>query len=442
MKRIGALILAMILAISVVGCSASQSSGQNDAAQPSDSGGESGGNKKGEVVELSFWDMVWGPPEYIETAKKLVEQFNSEHPNIKVTYQSTPWNNWYQTFSTAIASQTAPDVSTGAGYQAFQFYDMGEILPIDDVIEEWRKEGKLDDFQEGTIDTLKYDGHYVALPWALDIRVPFYRKDLFEAAGVQPPKNWDELREAAKKLSGNGKYGIVAPSDTGGTHYLYFLMLNNGGGLFTEDKKVDLMSERNMEAIKFFSDLVKDGSVNPAGAGFKGDDATKSFGQGDAAIIIKNPGFPSELPEIKDQIAIMEPLEGPHGDKGTIRWVNNIMIYKQTKHPEEAKLFLKWWSENNKPLWTEGHSAQLPARISFANDEYFTSNPIIKLILEKYVPIGKTTGAKYPSAFPELNEIEGEGLMQTLMQELILGKDVQETVKKAETRMKEIMGEK
>ena len=30
-------------------------------------------------VDLQFWDMIWGPPEYIDTGKALVTQFNQEH---------------------------------------------------------------------------------------------------------------------------------------------------------------------------------------------------------------------------------------------------------------------------------------------------------------------------------------------------------------------------
>jgi multiple sugar transport system substrate-binding protein len=64
--------------------------------------------------------MIWGGPEYIDAGKALVAQFNQEHPGITVNYRSVPWTNWYQTFLTAIGSGTAPDLSTGAGYQAVQ----------------------------------------------------------------------------------------------------------------------------------------------------------------------------------------------------------------------------------------------------------------------------------------------------------------------------------
>jgi len=435
MNKKGTLLLFfLILAVfTITGCS-------NNSSTDGTSAPDSSETNNSEVVTLDFWDMVWGPPEYIETAKKQVKKFNQEHPNIQVKYQSTPWSNWYQTFSTAIASGTAPDISTGAGYQAFQFYDQGAILPIDDVIEEWEAEGKLDDFFPGTIDTLKYDGHYVSLPWGLDLRVYYYRKDFFEEAGIEVPTNFDELRAAAKALTNDsGRYGLITPSDTGGTHYLFQLMLNNGGGIFTEDKKVDFMNERNVEALQLYGDMVKDGSVNPAGAGMVGDDAIKSFGQGDAAMILEGPGFKNRFPEMEDKIEVMSPLEGFNGDKGTVMWVNNLMIYKETKHPEEAKTFLKWWSENSLPLWKEGNLEQLSARKSFSEDAYFQDNPVTKIVYDEYVPVGKTTGAHTTGAFPELNEIEGEGLMQTLTQRLIMGEDPVESMEIAEQKIKEIM---
>ena len=57
-------------------------------------------------VDLQFWDMIWGGPEYIDSGKALVAQFNQEHPDITVNYRSIPWSNWYQTFLTAIGSGT------------------------------------------------------------------------------------------------------------------------------------------------------------------------------------------------------------------------------------------------------------------------------------------------------------------------------------------------
>jgi multiple sugar transport system substrate-binding protein len=394
-------------------------------------------------ADLQFWDMIWGGPEYIDTGKALVAQFNQEHPDITVTYRSVPWNNWYQTFLTAIGSQTAPDLSTGAGYQAVQLYDQNAILPIDDLISDWRANGKLDDFLPDTIDTLKYDNHYVALPWAIDIRVWYYRKDLFEQAKLPPPTNWQELKAAAQALTKpNGdQYGMVAAGDTLGEHLLLTLMLNNGGGLFTKNRKLDLGSDRNMEALRFVADLVQSHDVYPASAGYSGDDALSAFSQGKAALFLSVPGLNTRLAKIADKIGLVKPPIGPHGDQGTIFWVNNIMLYKQGKHPAEAKLFLEWWSEHEKDLWTKGNVTQLPVRKSFASDPYFQNNDETKFILDNYVPIARTTATHATEIFPKLNDVEGEGALQALSQSLLQGKDVNASVKAASDRLQSIMEE-
>ncbi|MBV9674230.1 MAG: sugar ABC transporter substrate-binding protein [Verrucomicrobia bacterium] len=394
-------------------------------------------------VELQFWDMIWGPPEYIDTGKALVQQFNQEHPGITVSYRSIPWNNWYQTFVTAIGSGTAPDVSTGAGYQAVQLYGQGAILPIDDLIEQWRSNGKLDDFLPKTIETLKYDGHYVALPWGIDIRVWYYRKDLFSQANIQPPVNWPDFLTAAKALTKPDKdqYGVVAAGDTGGTHYLYTLILNNGGGLFDKDRMPVVTDSRNMEAFRFFSELVKNQTVYPASAGYSMDDAVSAFAQGKAALLLWNPGLSARLPNLAEKAGPLAPIASPDGKHGTVFWVNNVMVYQQSKHPAEAKQFLAWWSEHEIALWTKGHVSQLPVRKSFASQSYFQDNPETKFILENYVPIGLTTATHAPSIFPALNEVEGEGVMQTLVQSLLQGREVDSSVHSAADRIKSIMND-
>jgi multiple sugar transport system substrate-binding protein len=392
-------------------------------------------------VDVQFWDMIWGGPEYIDAGKALVAQFNQEHPDINVTYRSIPWANWYQTFVTAIGSGTAPDISTGAGYQAVQLYDQNAILPIDDLISDWKAKGKLDDFFANTIDVLKYDNHYVALPWAIDIRVWYYRKDLFEKANLKPPTSWEEFKAAAKALTNakDDQYGMVTAGDTLGEHLLLSLMLNNGGGLFTKDRKLELTADRNMEALKFLGDLAQGHFVYPASAGYSNEDAVSAFSQGKAALFLNNPGITSRLSKVADKIGLVAPMTGPHGDKGTIYWVNNIMLYKQGKHPAETKLFLAWWSEHQKDLWTKGHNTQLPVRKSFAADPYFQDNPETKFILDNYLPIAKTTATHATEIFPKLNDVEGEGALQTLSQSILQGKDVGSAAKAAADRLNSVL---
>jgi multiple sugar transport system substrate-binding protein len=392
-----------------------------------------------EVTTIEFWDMVWGPPEYVDTGNSLVEQFNTEHPDIQATYQSTPWTNWYQTFLTAIGSGTAPDASTGAGYQAVQFYDQGAVVPVDHIIDDWRAENETEDFLPGTIDRLQYDGHFMAIPWQIDIRVPWIRTDFLEETGLPMPTNWTELDAVLEAMTTGDRYGIVGANDTGGSHYLFMLMFNNDGGLFTPDRQLDVMNERNVEALQYFGNWVAQGWMHPGSAGFTGDDATRAFGQGFAGVRVQNPNYPATLPDLVDVLAPMDVLESPNGTTGTISWVNNIMLYEQAENPEAASTFIKWWSKNQLPLWTAGHMSQLPVRQSFASDPYFQENASVTKVLNEWVPVGKGTAEKAEGIFPVLNEVEGEGVLQTLTQDLLQGKDVMESMTTAEARLQDIV---
>jgi multiple sugar transport system substrate-binding protein len=321
-----------------------------------------------------------------------------------------------------------------------QFYDQGAVSPVDHIIDEWRAEGEYEDFLPGTIERLQYDGHFMAIPWQIDIRVPWIRTDFLEETGLPMPTNWTELDAALEAMTIGDRYGIVGANDTGGSHYLFWLMFNNDGGFFTPDRQLDVMNERNMEAFEYFANWVTQGWMHPGSAGFTGDDAMRVFGQGFAGVRLNNPYYPAALPDIAELLAPIEVLESPNGTTGTISWVNNIMLYQQAENPEAASTFMKWWSKNQLPLWIEGHMTQLPVRQSFAENAYFQDNASVTKVLNEWVPVGKGTAEKAEGIFPVLNEVEGEGVLQTLVQDLLQGKSVMESVTTAEARLQSIVG--
>ena len=95
-------LMAMLLAGCVftgilTGCS---SSGEQSSEPAQSTGTQESTEAKqdnGESVTITFWDMPWGPSEYTAKAQELVGEFEKEYPNIKVDYQSIPWDGWAQT---------------------------------------------------------------------------------------------------------------------------------------------------------------------------------------------------------------------------------------------------------------------------------------------------------------------------------------------------------
>ena len=100
------------------------------------SGSSNTGGSSGDASgELKFWDMPWGSPEYNTTGEKIIAGYTPASGFGKASYQTIQWNGFYQTFSSAIASKTGPAVSSGAGFQAFQFAEQDSIAYADNLIE-------------------------------------------------------------------------------------------------------------------------------------------------------------------------------------------------------------------------------------------------------------------------------------------------------------------
>src|SRR6187402_1517770 len=138
-------------------------------------GGGSGGGKA-----LKFWNMPWGGTAFNPLDKKITLAYKPANGLPAATYQEIQWANFTQTFSSAIASNTGPAVSSGGGTQAFQFEAQGKIAYADNLLKSWESNGLKDDFLDGLLDTMKTDKGYAAVPYNLDVRVAWYNKSLMQ----------------------------------------------------------------------------------------------------------------------------------------------------------------------------------------------------------------------------------------------------------------------
>ena len=234
----------------------------------SSSGGASGG---GGGKSLKFWDMPWGGTAYNPAAKKLVESYQPTSGNPKATYQEIQWANFTQTFSSAIASNTGPAVSTGGGFQAFQYAAQGKIAYADHLIETLKSDGTYDDFLAGQVEAMKTAKGYAAVPWQLDIRVWWYNKKIFDQLGLTPPTSWDEVMTVGKTLKQHNYYGFATGAGAGqnlGAHQMVMTMINNGGGMFNADGKVDCVTPANIEAMQFIKELHDAKIIDPSAVSY------------------------------------------------------------------------------------------------------------------------------------------------------------------------------
>lgn len=402
-KRGAALALAACIVSSMTACSG----GNAPETTTADSGGGDGA-----VAEITFWDMPWGPAQYLPAAQALVERFNEEHPDIHVAYQSIPWDGANQAFNLALASDAPLDVCTSGGYDAHLFAARGDTLPLDDVIKEMEADGLTDYFVDGSLEQFQMNGEQIALPWTIDPKGIFYRKDMLEEAGLEVPKTWDDLFECCKVLTKDGIYGMaIAGANQWGVEYF---MYNNGGSYVNKEMQGNYMTPENKQALEFLRSWKDEGIIAPGSAGYLRTDAAKLFLQGKAAFVNLSCDFSVEIKdqgeEFYNNVELLPPLTSPSGNNKVPMGVNGMIGFKKTKHPEAVKTFIRWWSENSDSLWQEGGMGPFPAVKAKHTLSAITENKMKKTFATEVIPNCVSLNYPCPNAFPAMSAIEGEEL--------------------------------
>ncbi|MCZ8100768.1 MAG: extracellular solute-binding protein, partial [Burkholderiales bacterium] len=130
------------------------------------------------------------------------------------------------------------------------------------------------------------------MPYNLDIRPVYYRKDLLEAKGIKPPTNWAEFQAAAIALNdpASGNFGVVFPAGNFHItqHFYMSFMFQAGGSILDKDGNLvfgTTAKNANVKALIYLTDFATKHKVTPPGiASYNTDDAHTIFVQGRAAF--------------------------------------------------------------------------------------------------------------------------------------------------------------
>lgn len=266
-RRILSMMLVVALLALVAGCGSS--TGDNKGAE-TPKGGEASG-KQAEKVEISFYYPVAVGGPLTKIIDKMVADFTAENPNI--TVKPVFSGNYADTLTkvqTLIQGGQKPEVAVLLSTDIYTLVDQDAIIQLDDLIKKEPDGAQyLADFYPAFMANSQTDGATYGLPFQRSMVVMFYNKELLQKAGYsEAPKNWDELVDAAKKItnSADDTWGIKVPSDG----YPYWLTqgfaLQAGKNLMNDDgTEVYFNSPENVQGITFWKDLAYTHKVMPEG---------------------------------------------------------------------------------------------------------------------------------------------------------------------------------
>lgn len=307
--------------------------------------------------EITFMIPDWGNP-----GEELLAEFEEES-GIKVHVQEVSWDDIRDKVSIAAAGgEAAADVVEVDWSWVGEMNSAGWLEPIE--------MSEADKKDIPTLETFTIDNKVLAVPYANDYRIAYYNVEHFKKAGIEKaPETWDEVYAALKKLKESGvtKYPFTLPvnADESATTSMIWLAFARNGKVFNESGT--LSKDTVLDALKFEQKLVKEELIDPAARTFSGMDCYRKLTSGEASFMVGPTKFVgiSNNPEESSVVGQIKPILLPGKESTsqvTMPLPEAIGITAFSKHKEEAKEFIKWYSspEIQKKLYIQNSS--IPTR--------------------------------------------------------------------------------
>lgn len=193
-----------------------------------------------------------------------VEAFNAQNPNIQISYQEQGATtvDLRDKFATVAGAQDASVdlISVDVPYVP-EFAAAGWTLPLGDLF----PPAERGTFYPSAVAGATYDEEFSSVPWYNNGPGLFYRKDLLDAAGLQPPKTYDELQQVATQLQTPEMVGFVfqASQTEGGAISFLETLWGHGGDVLDAEGNVVLGDGPGVEALQRLIDYVYTAKISP-----------------------------------------------------------------------------------------------------------------------------------------------------------------------------------
>lgn len=272
--RIAAIIMCFCIVFAISGCSGG---GNTDLAAG-----------KGKV-KLVFW--AHQEDAFVEAYKRLIKAYQREHPDIEIKFQSFPYDIYNQKLKASFSARTPPDIAEMFGTWVPEYSRNGALaeLPNGEALSK--------DYYPAPIGGYMLNGKLYGLPMEYNIEnggMLIHPQMLKEKGIDRPPATWDELVDAAKKLTvRDGKDIKVKGFDFASLDNITFtflsLILQQNGDFWGENDHVNFQTPEAVKAMTVLKTLVADDKVTDLTTLGSQLDTSDYFFQGKSAMTYRGP---------------------------------------------------------------------------------------------------------------------------------------------------------
>ena len=381
-------------------------------------------------TEVRVWHMEQ-PPYRVERMQELIDAFNAANPDVRVVQEVQNWGDVVPLALGAVRARIQPDILFTIPDFTVTMRATGAVQPVTELAE------RLDEqhgFLDAAIDPYTYDGEVWAVPMYGMVMSLWYRADVLEEAGIEPPATWEELLEAAEALTGDGRYGIGIP----GSRSLYtdqviynFMITAGAEDIFDEDGAIRFDNPDTVRAFEMYERLYQ--YSPPDSVNWIWGDAEAAFAAGQVPMIVQFTvitTFDQQTDEPAANLQVVTiPVPEEGGQRGNIYYSNAAMILTTDEDRRDgAERFLAYLLEPETygRFLTMEPGLFLPVTADGQDAATFWDDPLV-VAYESQVEtmiensqygalFGFTTG----QVFDEIGPISAQNLLSQVVQQMVV----------------------
>ena len=380
-----------------------------------------GGGSSSGPVEIAVWHGYQDTEG--EVFKSLVEQYNKDHPDVKVNELYSSNDLVLQKVLTAVRGGSAPDVAYMFGSWSPNIAEIPQVVDMADEVakDDW----KWDDFYKAEREAATVGDKVVGVPALVDNLAIVYNKTLFAEAGIAPPTpewTWDDFRSAAAKLTdpAKGEYGWLIPADgSEDTVWHYVPMLWEAGGdiLSSDNERAVFNSEAGVKALTVLQQMaVTDKSLY---LDTTNENGPKLMNSGKIGMLVTGPWDLSQLSDIDYDVQVMPTFAGTNGGHQTIAGPDNWVTFDNGDEKRQAAVdFVKWLSAPEQVRTFSLGTGDLPIRESVGKDQAVLDKlnenvPGTALYVENLTNVEKVRPTV--RQYPDISEALGQAIVAVML---------------------------
>ena len=330
-----------------------------------------------------------------------------------------------QELTTRVGGGDPPSISYYPGRWLADFVDLGALEPVDT--------SAVEGFAQSAVEGGEVDEELYGMPWGFSTRALFYRTDLLEQAGLEPPRNWDDMLAAAQRINdpANDLYGFaIAGLEHTSTAVQFLIWLWSAGAEVLNEGNTEAVfnSDAGIEALTRYASVAAEGYSEP-GAITNDEPALHSlFRQGGLGMIITGPWMRAlmedeESPIQLGQNAAVMPLP-PWETQATLATVDTLSIFAEGGDPGAANEFLNFAAQDD---WVRDYSLATglqPVKPSVSQMPEFADDPFWN---DAFIP-SQEFGRPYPNV---VGWSDVENSLIAAVQKALQGDDPEEALNTA-----------